>query len=131
MRNTANNAIYKVFIAIYVRVVAGDRAEAEGVQTRDGTRAHGEDVAQNPADTGRRALERLDGGRVVVGLHLEDDAPAGVAERHDARVLQRAGLLGFLVLGERLQDGAGVLIAAVLAPHDGVHAQLGVGRDAA
>ena len=36
-------------------------------------RAHGEDVAQDAADAGRRALVGLDVGWVVVALHLEDD----------------------------------------------------------
>ena len=50
------------------------RAEAQRVQRRDRPRAHGEDVAQDAADAGRRALVGLDEGGVVVALHLEDDA---------------------------------------------------------
>ena len=34
------------------------RAEAQRVQVGDGPRAHGEDVAQDAADAGRRALDR-------------------------------------------------------------------------
>ena len=49
------------------------RAEAQRVQRRDRPRAHGEDVAQDAADAGRRALIGLDEGGVVVALHLEDD----------------------------------------------------------
>ena len=37
-----------------------------------GPRAHGEDVAHDAADAGRRALVGLDVGGVVVALHLED-----------------------------------------------------------
>ena len=49
-------------------------AEAQRVQVGDRPRAHREDVAQDAADAGRRALVGLDVGRVVVALHLEDAA---------------------------------------------------------
>ena len=63
-------------------------AEAERVQRRDRPRAHGEDVAQDAADAGRRALVGLDVGGVVVALHLEDgDEP--VADIDDAGILAR------------------------------------------
>ena len=55
----------------HARVI--ERAEAQRVEHRDGTRAHGEHVAQNAAHAGRRALVRLDGRRVVVRLDLERD----------------------------------------------------------
>jgi hypothetical protein len=54
----------------------------------DRARAHGEDVAQDAADAGRRALIGLDEGRVVVALHLEDGGVA-VADVDDAGVLAR------------------------------------------
>jgi hypothetical protein len=54
-----------------------------------GPRAHGEDVAQDAADAGRRALIGLDVARVVVALHLEDGGLA-VADVDDAGVLARA-----------------------------------------
>ena len=69
------------------------RAEAQRVQVGDGARAHGEHVAHDAADAGRRALVGLDVARVVVALHLEDDAVA-VAEVDDAGVL--AGALDHL-----------------------------------
>jgi hypothetical protein len=50
------------------------RTEAQRVHGRDRTRTHGEHVAQNAADAGRSALIGLDVGRVVVALHLEDNA---------------------------------------------------------
>ena len=64
-------------------------AEAEPVEQRDRARAHGDDVAQDPADPGCRALERLDGRRVVVALDLERDGLA-LAEVDDPRVLAGA-----------------------------------------
>ena len=63
-------------------------AEAQAVEKRNRSRAHRHDVAQDPADAGRRALERLDGGRVVVALDLERDREP-VAEIEDAGVLAR------------------------------------------
>ena len=48
------------------------RAEAQGVDQRYRASTHCEYVAQDPADTCRRALIRLDVGRVVVALHLEN-----------------------------------------------------------
>src|SRR5690606_24462426 len=47
-------------------------AKAQRVHDGNGPRAHGEDVAQDAADAGRRALERFDETRMVVALHLED-----------------------------------------------------------
>ena len=41
-----------------------------------GTRAHREDVAQNSADAGRRALVRLDIRRMVVALDFEHREPS-------------------------------------------------------
>ena len=69
-------------------LVAG-LGEAEPVEERDRPRAHRDDVAEDPADAGRGALERLDGGRVVVALDLERDRDP-VAEVEHARVLARA-----------------------------------------
>ena len=64
-------------------------AEAQAVEERDRPRAHRDDVAQDPADAGGRALERLDRGRVVVALDLERDRLA-LAEVDHAGVLARA-----------------------------------------
>ena len=77
-------------------------AEAQRVEVGDGARAHGEHVAHDAADAGRRALVGLDVGRVVVALHLEDDGVA-VAEVDDAGVL--AGPLDDLrALGRQLSS---------------------------
>ena len=64
-------------------------AEAQRVQDRDRPGAHREDVAQDPADAGGRALVRLDEGRVIVRLHLERDRETA-ADVHDARVFAGA-----------------------------------------
>ena len=59
-------------------------AEAQRVEHRDRPRAEREDVAQDAADAGGRALERLDRGRVVVAFDLEHDREP-VARRRSRR----------------------------------------------
>ena len=71
------------------RALRGEVAEPKRVEDRDRPGAQREDVAQDPADAGRRALERLDRRRVVVRLDLERDRVAA-ADVHRARVLARA-----------------------------------------
>lgn len=66
-----------------------DVAEAQGVHHGDGAGAHRDDVADDAADAGRRALERLDVARVVVALDLEGDGPA-LADVDDSGVLAHA-----------------------------------------
>jgi hypothetical protein len=105
-------------------------AEAEGVEVGDGPGAHGEDVAEDAADPGGRALVGLDEGGVVVRLHLEDGGEA-VPDVDHAGVLpgalDDAGALG----GQAGEVDAGALVRAVLAPHHAEHAELGVRRLAA
>ena len=64
-------------------------AEAQRVEHRDRPRAEREDVAQDAADAGGRALEGLDRRGVVVALDLEHDREA-VAGVDRAGVLARA-----------------------------------------
>ena len=100
-----------------------ERAEEEGVEHGEGARAHREDVAQDAADAGRRALVGLDRRRVVVALDAQrhGDPVAGV---DDPGVLARAD--------EDLRAGRGQapkvdprrLVRAVLAPHDPVEGEL-------
>ncbi len=63
-------------------------AEAEPVEQRDRPGAHGDDVPEDAADSGRRPLERLDCRGMVVALDLEGDGLA-LAEVDDSRVLAR------------------------------------------
>src|SRR5438067_726808 len=60
-------------------------AESQRIHDRDGPRAHGEDVAKDAADTGGRALKRLDEAGVIVRLDLECDDVAA-ADIDDAGV---------------------------------------------
>ena len=117
------------------RVGVVDGAEAQLVHDGDRAGAHGDDVADDAAHAGGRALVGLDEGRVVVGLHLEGDGPAaadvddaGVLAHADEEVLPhgvvraRAELFGEVLLGG--------FVGAVLGPHDGVHGEFGVGGSA-
>ena len=102
-------------------------AEAERVEDRDRAGAHREDVAQDAADAGRRALVRLDGARVVVRLDLERDRQA-VADRDDAGVLAGARDDALAGSRQRPQERLRALVRAVLAPHDAEHRELEVVR---
>ena len=110
-------------------------AEPQRVGDGDRPRAHRHDVAHDPADAGGRALVGLDVGRVVVRLDLERDGPP-VADRDHARVLPDPGEHPLAHRGRgRLAEVGEVhlrgLVGAVLAPHDRVHRELGVGGAAA
>ena len=116
-----------------VRVVDG--AEAQRVHHGNRAGAHGDDVADDAADAGSGTLVRLNERRRVVRLDLEGHGPA-VPQVGDAGVLADAHqhvLLHFLgdLLAELAQVVLGGLVGAVLAPHDGVHGQLGAGGAAA
>jgi hypothetical protein len=105
--------------------------EAQAVQLRDRTCAHGENVAVDPAHARCRSLVRLNGRRVVVALNFEGASQA-VTDVDDPCVF----LAGFHqhvwpFFGKGFEPLDGVLVRAVLAPHDRVHAHLcEVGRAA-
>ena len=105
-------------------------AKSQQIQTGDGPGAHREDVAQNAADPGRRALIGFDERRVVVALHLED-AGVAVADVDHAGVLAGAanhpGGLG----RQLAQMNARRLVGTVFVPHGREDAQLGKARGAA
>ncbi len=83
VRDARNNAFENSAIARDI-----ERAEAYRVHHRDGPRAHGENIAQDAAHAGGRALERLDEARMVVRFDFERDRVA-VADVDDAGVLAR------------------------------------------
>jgi hypothetical protein len=105
-------------------------AEAEPIEEGDRARAHRDDVAKDPADSRRGALEGLDRRRVIVALHLERDREP-VAEIEDAGVL--AGPLQDALAPARQppEEERGVLVAAVLRPEKGEDDELEVVRLAA
>src|SRR5207245_6909881 len=94
------------------RARAGEFAEAQRVQDGDRTRADREDVAQDAADPGGGALERLDGARMVVGLDLEGTHEPGADVDRDG-VLPGASDDGRTLRWERAHDALGVLVGAV------------------
>ena len=113
--------------AVEARVVG---REAEPVQQRDRPRPHGDDVAQDPAHTGRGTLEGLDRGGMVVALDLEADGLA-VAEIEHAGVLTGTLQDAFTRGGKPLEEEGRVLVAAVLRPEEREDRQLEMVRFAA
>ena len=105
------------------RALGVELAEAQRVEHRDRPGADGEDVAQDPADPGGGALEGLHGAGVVVGLDLEGDRQA-VADVHRAGVLPRAHDHARALGRQPAQHLLGVLVGAVLGPHQREHRQL-------
>jgi hypothetical protein len=105
--------------------------KAQRVQAADWPSAHRENVPNDPADTGRRALKRLDGARMIVRLDLESDRQS-IANVNDAGVFfasadEDAGGFG----GKSFEKRTRVLIGTMLAPHHREDAQLRVVRLAA
>ena len=105
---------------------ARDRPKAQRIHHRDRPRAHGENVAQNSADAGGRALKRLDERRMIVRFDLESAGPA-VADVDDAGVLARALQHALAARGQALQMHARRFVGAVLAPHHAEDAEFGEG----
>ena len=103
------------------------RAEAQRVEAGDRARAHGEDVAQNAADAGGRALIGLDEARVVMAFHLEDDG-LSVADVDDAGILARPHQHPRRLGRQPAQVDARRLVGTVLVPHRREDAELGEGR---
>ena len=100
------------------------RAEAQRIEHGDGPRAHGENVAQNAADAGGRALKRLDVAGMIVRFHLEDGgepSPTSTTPAFSPGPLQH--LRG--ARGQALQMHAAGFVGAVLAPHHAENAELG------
>ena len=97
-------------------------AKTQRVEVGDGPRAHGEHIAQNAADAGRRALVWLDIAGVVVRFHLEDGGLT-IADVDHAGVFAGAadhpGRLG----GQLLQVEAAGFVRAMFRPHHRKYAQ--------
>ena len=118
-----------------VGVVGVERAEPQLIHHSDRARTHGDDVADDAADSGGRTLVGFDVAGVVVRFDLEGHRPA-VPDVDDAGVLADAGehladpsLLA--ELAELLEVHLRRLVRAVLGPHDRVHGELARGRAAA
>ena len=99
------------------------RAETKRVQQRNRPRAHGEDIAKNTADTGRRALIGFNERRMVMALDLEDGGKP-VTDIDGACVL--AGPLDHLraVNWQGLQPFLRGFVRTVFRPHGREDAKL-------
>ncbi len=103
-------------------VIGPKRSE---LRQNSGTRAHGENIADDSADSGGGALERFDRARMIVALDLEGDGPAVTDIDH-------AGVF-FARFDQDIRSGgrkffeflSGILVGAVLAPHNREDAELG------
>src|SRR5437667_512476 len=113
--------------ALEVAARLRQRPEPQRVEEGDGTRAHGDDVTDDPADAGGSALVRLDRGRVVVRLDLEDRGPA-FPDAHRAGVLARTLDHGGPCRGQAAQERLRALVRAVLRPEHAEHAELDLVR---
>jgi hypothetical protein len=102
-------------------------AEAQPVEQRDRPRSHGDDVAQDPAHACRRALERLDRGRVVVALDLEGDR-LPLAEVEHAGIFPRSLQDALSAARQPLEQERRVLVATMLGPEQREDGQLEVVR---
>ena len=100
-------------------------AETEGVEQRDRSRPHRDDVAQDAADAGRSSLERLDSRGMVVALDLEGDREP-VADVDDARVLAGALQHRGPLRRQALEKQGRVLVAAMLRPEQAEDRELEV-----
>ncbi len=107
----------------------GRIAEAQRIQIRDRPRAHGEDIAQNAADTRGRALMRFDEAGVVVAFHLEDAGQA-FADIDHARILARAADHPGRGGRQRLQPLLRAFVGAMFRPHHREDAEFGHVRHA-
>ncbi len=104
---------------------SGRLAEPQRVEHGDRAGAHREHVAEDPADPGGRPLERLDRARMVVRLDLEGDGEA-VSDIDRAGVLARADEDVPALGRQAAQELLGVLVGAVLGPHQRQHRELDV-----
>ena len=106
------------------RFARRDFTEAKRIENGDGPRAHGEDVAENSADAGGRALERFDIARMIVRFNLEGGDET-IADVHDAGVFARTLHDEFSARGKALEMYFAGFVGAVLAPHHGENAEFG------
>ena len=107
-----------------------DGAEAQRIERGDRPRTHGENIAQDAADAGGRALVGLDERRMIVAFHLKRHRQA-VANVDDAGVLTRPLQHVRPFGGQVFQIDARAFVTTVLRPHDREYPELGVIRFAA
>jgi len=129
MRDAAHHSV-KDSTILRGGAVAGDRAEAQRIKHRNRARAHGENIAENSADAGGRALKRFHEAGMIVRFDLEDGDQA-VANIDYAGVFARALHHVLAVRRQTAQMDSRGLVGAVLAPADAENSELGEIRIAA
>ncbi len=92
-----------------------ERPEVEGVHQRDRPGAHREDVADDPADAGGRAVVRVDVARVIVALHPDGERDL-VREPDDRGVVPGADQHVRAGRGEGPEEVLRRTVRAVLGP---------------
>ena len=103
-------------------------SESKGVERRDGSGAHGENITKDTADTGGRSLIGLDGRGVIMRLDFEDHGQA-VADINRAGVfLTGLGQQAVPVTRQGLDKSDRVLVRTMLRPHHRENTQFGVGH---
>ena len=101
------------------------RPEAQRVQAKLRARAHRENIANDSADAGGRALEWFDRARMIVDFDLERDRPA-ITDIDDAGVFfARLHQNVWAGRGKFPQLAAGIFVGTMLAPHHRKNSQLG------
>ena len=127
--DTLDNSGKQVFDA--VGILARKLAKTQGIERGNGPRAHGENVAHDAAHARCRALVGLDRRGMVVALYLKGDRPALANVDDPGVLLSRDRKAALPLLGKSLEYRDGVLVRAVLGPHDRIDAQFGIQRCAA
>ena len=113
-----------------LRLGVGGAPEKKRIETRDGARTHCEDVAQDAAHSGRRALIGFDVTGVIVAFHLEYDCKPVTDIDHPgvfSGSLDNPGRLR----RQRAQMNLGGFVGAVLVPHCRKDTELRVARQPA
>jgi hypothetical protein len=111
-----------------VAVLLGiEGAEVERVHQGDGAGAHGEDVADDPADACGGTFVGVHVTRMVVALH-PDGKGTGVAEPHDRGIVPRPEQHLVPFRRQRLEERFGGSVTAVFAPEIFKAGDLDVGQ---
>src|ERR1051326_9361888 len=102
-----------------------DRPKPQRIQTKFRARAHRENVANNSADSGGRALERFDGAGMIVGFDLERDCPAIADINYTGVFLARFHQNVWSGGRKFFQFAPRILVRTMLAPHHRKNSELG------
>ena len=76
MRNTRDHACKKPAVGLGLIGLPLDGSEAKGIHEEHRARAHGENIADDPADSRGRTLKRLNRTRMIVALNLKSNSPS-------------------------------------------------------